>query len=87
MVWNDAQGIKTPIKLEYSYIPKNSSTNAWVTAGTITTGITALNTPVGSSNLFNFSPALEVKALRVTITKPVNDSNGVGLWEWEVIKG
>lgn len=62
----------------------NSTTNEWVTAGTITTGITALTTPVGSSNLYEFNPALEVKSLRVTMTKKARNGNGVGLWEWEV---
>jgi hypothetical protein len=84
MLWTDNGGIEVPTKLTYSYIPMNSQTNEWVTAGTITTGITALTTPVGSSNLYEFDPALEVKSLRVTMTKKARNGNGVGLWEWEV---
>lgn len=85
MQWTDNGGILAPTKYTFAYIPKNSTTNEWVTAGTVTTGITALTTPVGSSNLYTFDPALEVKSLRVTMTKKVRDGNGVGLWEWEVI--
>jgi Bacterial Ig-like domain (group 4). len=84
MLWTDNGGIEAPAKYTYSYIPMNSTTNEWVTAGTITTGITALTTPVGSSNLYEFDPALEVKSLRVTMTKKARNGNGVGLWEWEV---
>ncbi|RKP46305.1 hypothetical protein D7Z26_24845 [Cohnella endophytica] len=83
---NGTTGITTPTKYTYSYIPKNSSTNAWVTAATITSGIVAKNTPVGTSNLYGFDPVLEVKALRVTITKQARNSEGVGLWEWEVFQ-
>lgn len=86
MQWTDNGGILAPTKYTFAYIPKNSTTNAWVTAGTVTTGIIALTTPVGSSNLFAFDPALEVKSLRVTMTKKARDGNGVGLWEWEVFQ-
>jgi hypothetical protein len=86
MQWTDNGGILAPTKYTYQYIPKNSITNEWVTAGTVTTGIVALTTPVGSSNIFGFDPVLEVKSLRVTMTKKVRDGNGVGLWEWEVVQ-
>ncbi|GMK40371.1 hypothetical protein PCCS19_34270 [Paenibacillus sp. CCS19] len=86
MQWTDNGGILAPTKYTFAYIPKNSTTNEWVTAGTVTTGIIALTTPVGSSNLYAFDPALEVKSLRVTMTKKARDGNGVGLWEWEVFQ-
>jgi|GEM_PF-800786 len=86
MVWTDGGGIAAPTKLVYSYIPKDSSTNAWVTLDTISTGIIASATPVGSSNIYGIDPVLEVKALRVTMTKKANNGEGVGLWEWEVIQ-
>src|SRR5690606_20057905 len=74
-----------PSKYEYSYIPLNSTTDEWVTAATITDDITLVNnTPIGSSNVYEFATPLQVKALRVTLTKQVADGNGVGLWEWEV---
>ncbi|MDI4647475.1 DUF5695 domain-containing protein [Cohnella hashimotonis] len=84
MLWTDNGGIEAPTKYTYSYIPLNSQTNEWVTAGTVSTGIVALTTPVGSSNIFEFNPALAVKSLRVTMTKKARNGNGVGLWEWEV---
>ncbi|MDQ6417918.1 S-layer homology domain-containing protein [Paenibacillus sp. LHD-117] len=85
VLWSDAGGILAPTKYEYSYIPMDSATNEWVTAGTITEGITLVNhTPVDSSNLFEFGTTLRVKALRVTMTKQSAGSGvGVGLWEWE----
>ena len=86
MLWTDGGGISAPTKLVYSYIPKDSSTNAWVTLDTISTGIIASATPVGSSNIYGIDPVLEVKALRVTMTKKANNGEGVGLWEWEVIQ-
>ncbi|WP_139997220.1 DUF5695 domain-containing protein [Paenibacillus paridis] len=88
VLWSDAGGILAPTKYEYSYIPLNSTTNEWLTAKTITEGITLVNnTPVGSSNPVNFDSGLQVKALRVTMTKQSAGSGvGVGLWEWEVLK-
>ncbi|MFM9329484.1 DUF5695 domain-containing protein [Paenibacillus mesotrionivorans] len=87
MLWTDNGGILGPSKITYSYIPKDSATNAWVTAGTVTTGIVVKDTPVGANNSYTFTPSLEVKSLRVTLTKQVRDGNGVGLWEWEVFSG
>ncbi|WP_168735571.1 DUF5695 domain-containing protein [Cohnella fermenti] len=87
VLWIDGDGVSgitAPTKLTYSYIPMNSSTNAWVTAGTVTSGIVAKQTPVDTANIYAFDPILEVKALRVTITKQAKNSEGVGLWEWEV---
>ena len=86
MLWTDNGGIEAPTKYTYSYIPMNSDTNEWVTAGTITSGIMALTTPIGSSNVYEFDSALEVKSLRVTMTKRARNGNGVGLWEWEVFQ-
>ncbi|UQZ36935.1 hypothetical protein C2I18_27425 [Paenibacillus sp. PK3_47] len=88
VLWSDAGGIKPPSKYVYSYIPLNSVTNEWVTAATVTEGIKVIDhTPAESVNSYGFEPSLEVKALRVTMTKqsPAGD-NGVGLWEWEVIR-
>jgi len=86
VLWTDGGGILAPAKYEYTYIPMDSKTNEWVTAGTITEGITLVkDTPVGSSNLYKFDSPLMVKALRVTLTKQSAGSGvGVGLWEWEV---
>lgn len=85
MLWTDGGGIAPPTKYTYSYIPLNSDTNEWVTLDEITEGITALQTPVGSDNIYVFDPTLEVKSLRVTLTKRSSSSQvGVGLWEWEV---
>ncbi|MGO4545407.1 S-layer homology domain-containing protein [Paenibacillus sp. 2TAB23] len=88
VLWSDAGGILAPTKYEYSYIPMDSATNEWLTAKSITEGITLVNhTPVGSSNLVDFNASLKVKALRVTMTKQSAGSGvGVGLWEWEVLK-
>ncbi len=88
VLWSDGGGILAPAKYEYSYIPMDSATNEWVTAGTITEGITLVNgTPLGSSNPYEFDTELKVKALRVTLTKQSAGSGvGVGLWEWEVIQ-
>jgi hypothetical protein len=84
MLWTDNGGILGPSKITYSYIPKDSVTNEWVTAGTVTTGIVVKDTPVGANNIYEFNSLLEVKSLRVTLTKQIRDGNGVGLWEWEV---
>lgn len=89
VLWTDGGGIAAPTKYEYAYIPAGSTTNEWVQIGTITEGITLESgTPVGSSNLYDFDETLNVKALRVTMTKQSSGSGvGVGLWEWEVIQG
>lgn len=76
-VWNDGGGIGTPTKYVYSYLPMDSDT--WVTLKTVTSGITA-----NASNKTTLDDPVTVRALRCTITKPANDSNGIGLWEWEV---
>ncbi|WP_157643660.1 DUF5695 domain-containing protein [Paenibacillus camerounensis] len=88
VLWSDAGGITPPTKYVYSYIPLNSVTNEWVTAGTVTGGIKVVeHNPAESVNPYEFDPALEVKALRVTMTKQsAAGDNGVGLWEWEVIR-
>jgi len=83
-IWNDGGGIKTPTKIVYSYIPYDSETDEWIVAATITTGIVATNNYDTADNLFDFGQLPELKALRVTLTKPVRNSEGVGLWEWEV---
>ncbi|WP_186380916.1 DUF5695 domain-containing protein [Paenibacillus xylanexedens] len=86
VLWSDAGGIKPPTQIKYSYIPADSATNEWVTVGTITEGIIVVeHSAAESSNPYTFDPALEVKALRVTLTKQSRaGDNGVGLWEWEV---
>ena len=88
VLWSDAGGIKAPTKYVYSYIPLNSVTNEWVTLEAVTEGIKVVDhTPAESSNRYEFNPVLEVKALRVTMTKQSQaGDNGVGLWEWEVIQ-
>lgn len=88
VLWSDAGGIMKPTNVVYSYIPLDSVTNEWVTAGTVTDGIKVVDhTPGESSNPYTFESVLEVKALRVTMTKQsAAGDNGVGLWEWEVIQ-
>ncbi|KRF03302.1 hypothetical protein ASG89_22920 [Paenibacillus sp. Soil766] len=86
VLWTDNGGIKAPKQYTYSYIPLDSQTGAWVTAGTVTDGIVASTTPVGTTNVYKFDQVLKVKSLRVTLTKQVRDGNGVGLWEWEVFQ-
>lgn len=89
VLWSDAGGIKPPTQIKYSYIPADSDTNEWVTVGTITEGIKVVeHSAAESSNPYTFDQALEVKALRVTLTKQSRaGDNGVGLWEWEVHRG
>ncbi|WP_310830171.1 DUF5695 domain-containing protein [Paenibacillus pedocola] len=87
VLWSDAGGIMPPSQYVYSYIPINSVTNEWVTAGAVTEGIKVVDhNPAESSNQYTFDSVLEIKALRVTMTKqsPADD-NGVGIWEWEVV--
>ncbi|MNO20757.1 Endo-1,4-beta-xylanase A precursor [compost metagenome] len=88
VLWSDAGGIKAPTKYVYSYIPMNSVTNEWVTLGTVAEDIKVVDhTPEESLNRYEFDPMLEVKSLRVTMTKQSQaGDNGVGLWEWEVIQ-
>jgi len=83
-VWNDGSGIKTPTKIVYSYIPYDSETDEWVVAATITQGIVATNNYDTCDNPYDFGKLPMIKAMRVTLTKPVPNSEGVGLWEWEV---
>lgn len=85
VLWTDTGGILAPTQYEYSYIPMDGAADEWVTAATVTEGITlAANTPVGSSNPYGFDTSLKVKALRVTLTKQSAAGDvGVGLWEWE----
>lgn len=86
VLWSDAGGIKPPTQIVYSYIPADSATDEWVTAGTVSEGIKVVeHTPAESSNPYTFDSVLNVKAVRVTLTKQSRaGDNGVGLWEWEV---
>ncbi|MFD1884924.1 DUF5695 domain-containing protein [Paenibacillus wenxiniae] len=84
VLWSDGGGIQAPTRLVYSYIPADSVTNEWVIAGSVTNGIQVVDhTPAQSSNPYTFGNGLEVKALRVSLTKQAANINGVGLWEWE----
>ncbi len=83
-VWNDGGGIKTPTKIVYSYIPYDSQTDDRITIGTITEGIVASANSEEADNPYDFGELPIIRAIRVTLTKPVPNSEGVGLWEWEV---
>ena len=79
-IWNDRGGIKTPPKYVYSYLPLDAeSEEEWVTLPEVTSGITA-----NANNRTRFEEPLKVRALRCTLTKAANDSEGVGLWEWSI---
>ena len=76
-IWNDGGGIKTPPDYTYSYLPMDS--DEWVELVKIDSGITA-----NALNSTRFDEPIMARALRCTITKAANNTEGVGLWEWEV---
>lgn len=76
-IWNDGGGIKTPLDYTYSYLPMDS--DEWVTLVKIDSGIVA-----NALNHTKFDEPVEVRALRCTLTKERYNSEGIGLWEWEV---
>ena len=78
-IWNDGGGIKTPTSYTYSYLPVDS--DEWVTLKTVDSGITA-----NANNPTEFDEAVMARALRCTIQKPANNSEGVGLWEWQLFE-
>lgn len=87
VLWTDRGGIQPPTQYQYSYLPLNSETDQWVTLAPVTEGIHADISPVGVNNIYEFESPIEVKALRVTLTKQSSSGGvGVGLWEWEVFQ-
>ncbi|MCL2842865.1 MAG: CotH kinase family protein [Oscillospiraceae bacterium] len=77
-------GIRFPASYVFHYLPLSGNPNdpaAWRPLGSVTSGITA-DTVVG--NYTAFAAPVEAWQLRVTIQKEAHNSNGIGIWEWEV---
>lgn len=74
--WNDGGGILTPSSYKYEYLHANGS---WVEVSNASGYGLSLDT----FNTTTFD-TVSTTAIRVTIHKQSNDSNGIGLVEWSV---
>lgn len=77
-------GLRYPASYAFHYLPLGGDPDnpaAWLPLGTVTSGITA---DMMEGNYTAFAAPVEAWQLRVTVQKQAQDSNGIGVWEWEV---